>query len=208
MSYNYNYDYLFKLVIIGDSGVGKSSILTQFTDRIYADDYISTIGIDFKIRTIDLDGKIVKLQLWDTTGQERFRTITTSYYRGSHGIIIVYDVCNRQSFNRVPNWLGEVRKYVDVPLLLIGNKIDIKQTIEVTTEEGEKMAKDLGMAFVETSAKSNINITHAFLQIAQEMQTRCSNIPNILNIPNNSNNKTPIILLSSPSSSKKSCCSY
>ncbi|CAM0958698.1 unnamed protein product [Alopecurus aequalis] len=102
------YDYLFKLLLIGDSSVGKSCLLLRFADDAYVDTYISTIGVDFKIRTVELDGKSVKLQIWDTAGQERFRTITSSYYRGAHGIIIVYDVTDMESFNNVKQWLSEI----------------------------------------------------------------------------------------------------
>src|SRR6185437_12149723 len=102
------YDYLFKLLIIGDSGVGKSCLLLRFADHVYMKEYISTIGVDFKIRTIDLDGKIVKLQIWDTAGQERFRTITSSYYRGAHGILLVYDVSERSTYDHVLMWTEEI----------------------------------------------------------------------------------------------------
>uniref|UniRef100_A0A452XJL2 GTP-binding protein n=1 Tax=Aegilops tauschii subsp. strangulata TaxID=200361 RepID=A0A452XJL2_AEGTS len=131
------YDYLFKLLLIGDSSVGKSCLLLRFADDAYVDTYISTIGVDFKIRTVELDGKSVKLQIWDTAGQERFRTITSSYYRGAHGIIIVYDVTDRESFNNVKQWLSEIDRYASdsVCKLLVGNKCDLVDSKVVDTEE-------------------------------------------------------------------------
>merc|ERR1712184_163282 len=122
-----DYDYLFKLLLIGDSGVGKSCLLLRFADDTYTDSYISTIGVDFKIRTVDLDTKTIKLQIWDTAGQERFRTITSSYYRGAHGIIIVYDITDVESFNNVRQWLFEIDRFAseNVNKLLVGNKCDL-----------------------------------------------------------------------------------
>merc|ERR1712099_175272 len=123
------YDYLFKLLLIGDSGVGKSCLLLRFADDKWTDSYISTIGVDFKIRTIELDGKTIKLQIWDTAGQERFRTISSTYYRGAHGIIVVYDITNLDSFNNVRRWLTEIDKYAreNVNKLLVGNKADLAE---------------------------------------------------------------------------------
>ena len=121
------YDYVFKLVLIGDSGVGKSCLLLRFADDTYTESHISTIGVDFKIRTIQLEGKTIKLQIWDTAGQERFRTITSSYYRGAHGIIVVYDVTEMESYNNIKQWLHEIDRYAceGVNRLLVGNKSDL-----------------------------------------------------------------------------------
>jgi Ras-related protein Rab-1A len=138
---NPEYDYLFKLLLIGDSGVGKSCLLLRFADDTYTESYISTIGVDFKIRTIELDGKTIKLQIWDTAGQERFRTITSSYYRGAHGIIVVYDVTDQESFNNVKQWLQEIDRYAceTVNKLLVGNKCDL------TTKKGRRLCNCKGI---------------------------------------------------------------
>jgi len=150
------YDYLFKLLLIGDSGVGKSCLLLRFADDTYTESYISTIGVDFKIRTVDLDGKVCKLQIWDTAGQERFRTITSSYYRGAHGIIIVYDVTDLESFNNVRTWLYEIDRYAseNVNKLLVGNKVDLVSKKAVETDTAKQFADSLEMPFLETSAKN------------------------------------------------------
>ncbi|KAL0717027.1 hypothetical protein Bca4012_066349 [Brassica carinata] len=168
------YDYLFKLLLIGDSSVGKSCLLLRFADDAYIDSYISTIGVDFKIRTIEQDGKTIKLQIWDTAGQERFRTITSSYYRGAHGIIIVYDCTEMESFNNVKQWLSEIDRYANdsVCKLLIGNKNDMVESKVVSTETGKALADELGIPFLETSAKDSINVEQAFLTIAGEIKKK------------------------------------
>ncbi|KAK1691902.1 hypothetical protein QYE76_008599 [Lolium multiflorum] len=173
------YDYLFKLLLIGDSSVGKSCLLLRFADDAYVDTYISTIGVDFKIRTVELDGKSVKLQIWDTAGQERFRTITSSYYRGAHGIIIVYDVTDRESFNNVKQWLSEIDRYASdsVCKLLVGNKCDLVDSKVVDTEEAKAFAESLGMTFLETSAKESINVETAFLTMSSEIKKRTASQP-------------------------------
>ncbi|KAF2611361.1 hypothetical protein F2Q70_00009824 [Brassica cretica] len=167
-------DYLFKLLLIGDSSVGKSCLLLRFADDAYIDSYISTIGVDFKIRTIEQDGKTIKLQIWDTAGQERFRTITSSYYRGAHGIIIVYDCTEMESFNNVKQWLSEIDRYANdsVCKLLIGNKNDMVESKVVSTETGKALADELGIPFLETSAKDSINVEQAFLTIAGEIKKK------------------------------------
>ncbi|KAM9733695.1 ras-related protein Rab-1B-like isoform 3-T3 [Menidia menidia] len=183
---NPEYDYLFKLLLIGDSGVGKSCLLLRFADDTYTDSYISTIGVDFKIRTIDMEGKTVKLQIWDTAGQERFRTITSSYYRGAHGIIIVYDVTEQESFNNVRQWLDEIERYAceNVSRLLVGNKSDLvsKKVVDAASAQvtgtasisfrAPELASTLKVPFMETSAKSSVNVERAFLTMASEIHKR------------------------------------
>ncbi|KAI8086287.1 GTP-binding protein ypt1 [Halteromyces radiatus] len=171
---NPEYDYLFKLLLIGDSGVGKSCLLLRFADDTYTESYISTIGVDFKIRTIELEGKTVKLQIWDTAGQERFRTITSSYYRGAHGIIVVYDVTDQDSFNNVKQWLSEIERYAaeGVNKLLVGNKSDLVDKKVVDTEQAKELADSLKIPLLETSAKDATNVEQAFLTMAKQIKDR------------------------------------
>jgi Ras-related protein Rab-1A len=166
------YDYLFKVLLIGDSGVGKSALLTRFTDRTFTDSYMITIGVDFKIQTIKLDDKIIKLQLWDTAGQERFRTITSAYYRGSNGIIIVFDLSDKETFDHVKIWMAEIENYSnDVKLMLIGNKNDIEGSKrQVYYEDAKEFADKLGISYIETSAKTSINVKEAFINMAYELK--------------------------------------
>ncbi|KAJ2454329.1 ras GTPase [Coemansia sp. RSA 2336] len=171
---NPEYDYLFKLLLIGDSGVGKSCLLLRFADDTYTESYISTIGVDFKIRTIELDGKVVKLQIWDTAGQERFRTITSSYYRGAHGIIVVYDVTDGETYSNVKQWLQEIDRYASegVNKLLVGNKSDLEDKRAVDFTEAQEFAKGLNISFLETSAKDSTNVENAFLTMAKQIKDR------------------------------------
>mmetsp|Transcript_18609 Transcript_18609/g.60658 ORF Transcript_18609/g.60658 Transcript_18609/m.60658 type:complete len:203 (+) Transcript_18609:51-659(+) len=176
---NPEYDYLFKLLLIGDSGVGKSCLLFRFADDTYRESYISTIGVDFKIRTVDLEGKTVKLQIWDTAGQERFRTITSSYYRGAHGIIVVYDVTSQESFNNVKTWLNEIDRYAHdgVNKLLVGNKSDKTAEKEVDYQTAKAFADEVGIPFLETSAKDATNVEQAFMTMASEIKTKMASQP-------------------------------
>ena len=171
---NPEFDYLFKLLLIGDSGVGKSCLLLRFADDTYSDSYISTIGVDFKIRTLELDGKTVKLQIWDTAGQERFRTITSSYYRGANGIAIVYDVTDMESFNNVKHWNAEIDRYASegVTKILIGNKSDMTDKKVVSVEAAKELADSLKMEFLETSAKDASNVTKAFEVMAAKIKEK------------------------------------
>lgn len=164
------YDHLFKLLIIGDSGVGKSSLLLRFADNTFSGSYITTIGVDFKIRTIDIEGEKVKLQIWDTAGQERFRTITSTYYRGTHGVIVVYDVTNGDSFANVKRWLHEIEQNCEVVnRILVGNKNDAPDRKVVLTEDAQRFADQMNIQLFETSAKDNINVEEMFMAITRQV---------------------------------------
>lgn len=164
------YDHLFKLLIIGDSGVGKSSLLIRFSDNTFSGSYITTIGVDFKIRTVTINGERVKLQIWDTAGQERFRTITNTYYRGTHGVIVVYDVTNGESFANVKRWLQEIESNCDVVnKVLVGNKNDDPNRKVVITEDAQRFANQMEIQLFETSAKDNINVEEMFLAITEQV---------------------------------------
>ncbi|KAG9264127.1 ras-related protein Rab-35-like [Astyanax mexicanus] len=175
-----DYNHLFKLLIIGDSNVGKSSLLLRFADNSFSGNYITTIGVDFKIRTVDIDGERVKLQIWDTAGQERFRTITSTYYRNTHGVIIVYDVTNPESFVNVKRWLNEISQNCDsVCKILVGNKNDDPSKKQVDTQDAMRFGESVGVRVFETSAKENINVeemfmafTHMVLRAKKQSQSR------------------------------------
>mmetsp|Transcript_19973 Transcript_19973/g.27665 ORF Transcript_19973/g.27665 Transcript_19973/m.27665 type:complete len:214 (+) Transcript_19973:326-967(+) len=169
------YDHLIKLLLIGDSGVGKSCLLLRFSEDSFTTSFITTIGIDFKIRTVPLDGRRVKLQIWDTAGQERFRTITTAYYRGAMGILLVYDVTDEASFNNIRNWIRNIEQHASetVNKILIGNKCDMEEPKRVVpTADGQALADEFGIQFFETSAKSNVNVENAFFAIARDIKNR------------------------------------
>lgn len=173
-SINAEYDYLFKLLLIGNSGVGKSCMLMRYAENTFTSNFYNTIGVDFKIKTINLDNKSIKLQIWDTAGQDRFRTITCSYYRGAHGIIVVYDITDRESFENVKTWMQEIEKYAqeNVNRLLVGNKCDMGDKRQVSFEEGLELAKSYRINFIETSAKTANNIDQSFKDIAKSVMER------------------------------------
>jgi len=200
-----DYDYLFKLVLIGDSGVGKSCLLLRFADDSFTDSYISTIGVDFRFRTVNIDMKTVKLQIWDTAGQERFRTITSAYYRGAHGIIMVYDVTNYESFEHVEEWLNEVNRHASESTLklLVGNKADLQDDKKVETEEAKKFADNLNISFLETSAKNATNVEAAFLTMAKQLIQAKELIGNT----NKSQQGSVIVQSKDGGKGSKMCCS-
>jgi Ras-related protein Rab-18 len=159
-----------KVLIIGQSGVGKSSLLLRFTDDVFDPDQPATIGVDFKVKTLEVDGNLVKLAIWDTAGQERFRTLTPSYYRGAQGAILVYDVNSRPSFDRLEAWIHELNTYStksNIIKMLVGNKIDKDRV--VTREEGLQFARRHTMLFIEASAKSKEGVQCAFEELVQKI---------------------------------------
>ncbi|XP_075370735.1 ras-related protein Rab-26 [Mycteria americana] len=175
------YDLAFKVMLVGDSGVGKTCLLVRFKDGAFlAGSFISTVGIDFRNKVLTVDGVKVKLQIWDTAGQERFRSVTHAYYRDAHALLLLYDVTNKASFDNIQAWLTEIHEYAqqDVVLMLLGNKVDSAQDRVVKREDGEKLAKEYGVPFMETSAKSGLNVELAFTAIAKELKHRSMKLPN------------------------------
>ncbi|XP_028809507.1 ras-related protein Rab-15 [Denticeps clupeoides] len=163
------YDVLFRLLLLGDSGVGKTCLLCRFTDNEFHPSHISTIGVDFKMKTLMIDGIKVRIQIWDTAGQERYQTITKQYYRRAQGIFLVYDITSERSFQHIMKWASDVEEYAPekVQKILVGNKSDEEQKRQVATEQGNKLAKAYGMDFYETSAFTNHNIKESFTRLAE-----------------------------------------
>ncbi len=161
-----------KLLTIGDSAVGKTCLISQFARDSFNPNFITTIGIDYKIKEVEIDGAKYKLLIWDTAGQERFRTITTSYFRGCQGILLVYDITVKKTFENVANWMDQINTVNDgqhVCKILIGNKCDMEDQRKVTKEEGAELAKSYDIPFLETSAKDGINVQDAFLNITKDV---------------------------------------
>eukprot|EP00013_Stygamoeba_regulata_P018472 CAMPEP_0177670808 /NCGR_PEP_ID=MMETSP0447-20121125/24310_1 /TAXON_ID=0 /ORGANISM="Stygamoeba regulata, Strain BSH-02190019" /LENGTH=218 /DNA_ID=CAMNT_0019178043 /DNA_START=43 /DNA_END=699 /DNA_ORIENTATION=- len=164
-----SYSYLFKYIIIGDTGVGKSCLLLQFTDKRFQPVHDLTIGVEFGARMIDIAGKSIKLQIWDTAGQESFRSITRSYYRGAAGALLVYDITRRETFEHLASWLEDARQHShsNMTIMLIGNKSDLVDRRAVSKAEGERFAEQNGLIFMETSAKTADNVEAAFINTAK-----------------------------------------
>ena len=165
------YDFIFKVLLLGNSDVGKSSLLLRFVDSVWNEGFVPTIGVDFKVKTLEINNKKVKMQIWDTAGQERFRTVVSTYFKGAHGILLIYDVTNKDSFKNLENWLIEIEKNSSDKVLkiLLGNKCDLSDDREIQSEEGKAFAVRNGMEFMETSAKMNTNVSEAFETLAKIM---------------------------------------
>ncbi|XP_075889948.1 ras-related protein Rab-26 [Nelusetta ayraudi] len=174
------YDIAFKVMLVGDSGVGKTCLLVRFKDGAFlAGSFISTVGIDFRNKVMNIDAVKVKLQIWDTAGQERFRSVTHAYYRDANALLLLYDVTNKASFDNIRAWLTEIHEYAqqDVVVMLLGNKADSTHNRVVRREEGEKLAKEFGVPFMETSAKSGLNVELSFTAVAKELKHRTMKEP-------------------------------
>ncbi|KAK4418482.1 Ras-related protein RABA3 [Sesamum alatum] len=164
-------DYVFKVVVIGDSAVGKTQLLSRFAKNEFCLDSKSTIGVEFQTRTVNIKSKVVKAQIWDTAGQERYRAVTSAYYRGALGAMLVYDVTKRQSFDHVARWVEELRAHADnsIVIALIGNKADLVDLRTVPTEDAVEFAENQGLYFFETSALSGENVDTAFHKLLEEI---------------------------------------
>ncbi|XP_054985500.1 ras-related protein Rab-19-like [Sorex araneus] len=179
MALDDNFDFVFKVILIGDSGVGKTSVLQHFASGVYSDDQNNTVNMDFILRSLDIDGKKVKMQLWDTAGQERYRAITKNYYREVDAAIIAYDITRRSSFESVPDWIDDVKEYgdTDTVIMLMGTKSDLCERRQVLFEEACAMAEKHGLlAALETSAKESRNINEAF-QLMARVLIACNSLP-------------------------------
>ena len=193
-------EFSFKILLLGDSSVGKTCFLKRYTDNTFQDAYLSTIGFDFKFKNITLDnGKTVKVQLWDTAGQERFRTIAKSYYKGAHGIVLIYDVTNRKSYDNIRKWLVQIKNEAasKISIVLVANKIDCEDELrQVKKDEGEDLAKNNNLTIFEASAKDNINVEESFKYIIEEINKNLSNLSMQTSTKLNNDNKQ----------NKKGCC--
>ncbi|XP_006145910.1 ras-related protein Rab-37 isoform X2 [Tupaia chinensis] len=170
-----SYDLTGKVMLLGDSGVGKTCFLIQFKDGAFLSrTFIATVGIDFRNKVVTVDGVRVKLQIWDTAGQERFRSVTHAYYRDAQALLLLYDITNKSSFDNIRAWLTEIHEYAqrDVVIMLLGNKADVSSERVIRSEDGEMLAREYGVPFMETSAKTGMNVELAFLAIAKELKYR------------------------------------
>ena len=195
-----DYDYLFKVLLLGDSDVGKSSLILRYTEETFNSKLVNSIGVDFKMKKKEVDGKIIKVQIWDTAGHERFRSITYSYYRGANAIIIVFDLSDKKSFINITEWLKQIGKHAkeNVFMFLVGNKSDLLDERKVTYEEAKQYADEHELPYIETSAKEGININELFDSSIKSFLTNAKNFGGDKNIKLNNQ--------SANTSEKNACC--
>jgi len=170
------YDYIVKVLIIGNTRVGKSSIVLRFADAKFEPSFITTIGVDFRTKVLNIDNKSIKLYVWDTAGQERFRTITTAYYRNAMGVLLVYDITDIESFEGCQRWLKNIQTHAseDIVIVLVGNKTDFEDKRVISYEQGSSLAEKIGCSFFETSAKTGINVAEAFQALTKQCKDKLS----------------------------------
>ena len=195
-----DYDYLFKVLLLGDSDVGKSSLILRYTEETFNSKLVNSIGVDFKMKKREIDGKVIKVQIWDTAGHERFRSITYSYYRGANAIIIVFDLSDKKSFISITEWLKQIEKHAkeNVFKFLVGNKSDLVEQRKVSYDEAKQYADEHELPYIETSAKEGININELFDSSIKSFLNNSNNFSGEKNIKLNSQNTN--------SSEKGICC--
>lgn len=166
-----HFDYMFKMVLIGDSWVGKSWVLIRFADDNFTENHVTTIGVDFRFRSLEINNHSIKLQIWDTAGQERYKTITNSYYRGAEGVIIVFDLTNKESFSNIKDWLAEAKNGVDesTEILVFGNKADLKDQRQVSDKDIQEFTKATGINIIECSAKAGTGVEQGFVNMTKKL---------------------------------------
>ena len=195
-------EHSYKILLLGDSAVGKTCFLKRYTDGTFQDVYLSTIGYDFKFKNVKLkSGKEVRIQLYDTAGQERFRTIAKAYYKGAHGIILMYDVTNQKSYDNIKRWLEQIKKEASnkICILLVANKVDMKDERVISVENGKNLATENNLKIIEASAKEDINVSNVFQEITEEVASKFGDITKSTIKIENNNNKENV-------NTEKGCC--
>ena len=170
-----NYEMMFKVVIVGDSFVGKTNIMSKYLKNEFHEDSKATVGVEFGSRQFNIEGHVIKAQIWDTAGQERYKAITSAYYKGAKGAFIVYDITRKESFDNVTKWAEQLKSAADknLTIIIVGNKVDLEDQRQIKTEEGQNKANELESAFIETSASSGTNIDKAFEMMINEVYKKC-----------------------------------
>ncbi|CAD8198262.1 unnamed protein product [Paramecium pentaurelia] len=201
MSKKPQYDLMCKFLIIGSAQVGKTNLLTRFIDNVYSESHLTTVGVDFKFKEMKVNGKIMKMQIWDTAGQEKFRTLTQNYYKYAHGVLLVYAIDDIQSFKEITFWMNSLKQHgkTDLAIILIANKCDLEEKRTISKQQGEDLANQLAIEYFETSAKTGKNVNEVFQRLAdlaESLNTQKISLPNLtednsykINLTSNTRNK-------------------